>query len=249
MYACMQRGVQNVCATAGDFAEVDPHSPTYASVTHVLLDPSCSSSGMSARPTTDPAEIAALVRNQIRLIQHAMSFPRVDTIVYSTCSVHRCENEEVVEHVLAASGGRWRAVAALPWWRRRGLQPASCARACVRSTLQDQTIGFFLCRLERVEAASDADSRPVPSAGAAAVGDVGAAAAVNAAAMAMAPGLKQRHCKRNGPAREGSSSSRVVAAGQSLEEDSGAPVIPGLRKEGKKKKKRKRVFAVVEEVL
>eukprot|EP01047_Picozoa_sp_COSAG01_P107889 COSAG01_NODE_36861_length_511_cov_30.468447_2_plen_76_part_01 len=76
----MQRGVQNVCATAGDFAEVDPQSPTYASVTHVLLDPSCSSSGMSTRPTTDPAEIAALVRNQIRLIQHAMSFPRVDTI-------------------------------------------------------------------------------------------------------------------------------------------------------------------------
>lgn len=226
-----QRGVQNVRATAGDFLEVDSNSPEYRGVTHIMLDPSCSSSGMSARPTTDPTEIAALVQNQIRLIKHAMSFPSANAIVYSTCSIHCCENEEVVEHVVAASGGRWRAVAALPWWPRRGLPPASCAEACVRSTLEDQTIGFFLCRLEKVDLATD----PGSGSSEAAAGVITTPAAAAAAAEPLPPQTKQT--KRKVKRKEAAA---VVYEG-------GASVSEGRRKKGKKMKRRQGL-AVVEEV-
>ena len=43
-------------------------------------------------------------------------------VVYSTCSVHRRENEDVVAHALAAArAGSWRLEKVLPTWTRRGL--------------------------------------------------------------------------------------------------------------------------------
>lgn len=103
-----QRGVTNVTATAAEFQRVDPHSTAYARVTHIMLDPSCSSSGMSAKPTTDPHTVSALASAQLEIILHAFQFPSCERVCYSTCSVNVEENE-VSRHVYySASHSRLR---------------------------------------------------------------------------------------------------------------------------------------------
>eukprot|EP00965_Chrysotila_dentata_P122540 4050266-Pleurochrysis_carterae.AAC.1 len=129
-----------VCAEAvhANFLKVDPTAAEYCDVTHVLLDPSCSSSGMSLNPITDPDALHELADLQQRLILHAMRFPSLEALVYSTCSVNDMENECVVEAVLSAQS-KFVLEPALPWWHRRGhvlsdLNPLHqhIARCCVR---------------------------------------------------------------------------------------------------------------------
>ena len=61
------------------------------------------------------------------------------TQVYSTCSLHRLENEDVVEAALGSSGGKFQVVQTLPWWRNApGDATAeqsgpSWSRLCLRS--------------------------------------------------------------------------------------------------------------------
>lgn len=150
------KGATTVTTVHGSFLDADPKD--YAYVTHILLDPSCSSSGMSTSPVRDPAGIAALAAAQKTLLLHAMTFPSVRAIVYSTCSVYDEENEMVVRDVLRAQS-RFILAPALPWWHRRGhrldggddaaacLEAKTIARRVVRTLYPDDaTIGFFLCR-------------------------------------------------------------------------------------------------------
>ena len=67
-----------VTAVHSDFLHVAPSDPRFARVTHVLLDPSCSSSGLAGvpDPTPDAAAVAALAAEQRKLVLHAMRFPR-----------------------------------------------------------------------------------------------------------------------------------------------------------------------------
>lgn len=88
-----QRHVTCVEACEKDFLTASPKDSRYKEVTHFLLDPSCSSSGVSAEPLEDLEE---LVENQKELILHAMCFPSCERIAYSTCSVNEEENEHVV---------------------------------------------------------------------------------------------------------------------------------------------------------
>ena len=141
------KGASIVRSVHGSFLDASPDDPAYARVTHVLLDPSCSSSGMSKTPFTDPAEIRELAAAQAQLILHAMKFPALQELSYSTCSIYEEENEHVVAAVLAAQPAarkgarRFGLAAALPAWHRRGhvldsLEPAlaqQIARCCVRT--------------------------------------------------------------------------------------------------------------------
>jgi len=66
--------------------------------------------------------------------------------------VHKEENEEVVQRVLASCNGRFRLAPCLPKWPHRGLESfGEVGRLCVRASLQHGcTNGFFVARFERV---------------------------------------------------------------------------------------------------
>ncbi|XP_069766776.1 28S rRNA (cytosine-C(5))-methyltransferase [Narcine bancroftii] len=141
-----------------DFLLVDPNNSKYKDVKYILLDPSCSGSGIVNRlnQMTDDEEssgkqrLQALGAFQHKALCHALSFPAVERVVYSTCSVHREENEDVVEKVLEQYGSNFRLVNLMPSWPCRGLdsfpQGPRCLRAILNETL---TNGFFVAMLEK----------------------------------------------------------------------------------------------------
>jgi len=106
---------------------------TFQKVRAILLDPSCSGSGMTTNHTEksvsrDPFfcddRIKSLSDFQYKALLHATTnFPSVNRVVYSTCSLYFQENEGVVKRVLEATGGEWKLVApkCLDSWQRRGL--------------------------------------------------------------------------------------------------------------------------------
>ena len=138
-----------------DFLALDPQDEKFCNVTHLLLDPSCSGSGMLSRddvpslvlprkdasqtntnnsgrkrkrdvkpksvkngvhekPESTNEEVIAsedvdherlikLSNLQTHIIEHAFFFPAARRIVYSTCSIHETENENVVRRALSSS--------------------------------------------------------------------------------------------------------------------------------------------------
>jgi putative methyltransferase len=173
-----------------DFLLTAPTEKQYGNVTAILLDPSCSGSGIIGRddgpklelPNIGSVELAGSLKSKKRkrnqslsqennsakrssigveetgehvpdekrtaqrldalsafqqsILQHAMAFPSVSRIVYSTCSIHEEENERVVIQALASNIGRQRGWTILPRtrqvagalkWGTRG-NPEACAR-------------------------------------------------------------------------------------------------------------------------
>uniref|UniRef100_A0A8C6UH69 NOP2/Sun RNA methyltransferase 5 n=1 Tax=Neogobius melanostomus TaxID=47308 RepID=A0A8C6UH69_9GOBI len=145
-----------------DFLKVDPQAPEHREVEYILLDPSCSGSGMVCLredSDTDEARLTSLASFQLKCLNHALSFPRLSRLVYSTCSVHRQENEDVVSACLQQNS-LFRLVPVLPQWPERGLQPLSqCLRASPSST---RTHGFFVALLQR-RTEADAEVTPEPT--------------------------------------------------------------------------------------
>ncbi|KAJ9102469.1 hypothetical protein QFC21_002869 [Naganishia friedmannii] len=128
---------KNVAAKRADFLESKPGD--FAKVTRILLDPSCSGSGIvnrldylleDAEPEDDDVKaerLDKLASFQLQMIRHAMKFPAAKRIVYSTCSVHKEEDEEVVLSALECPEARdygWKLAPrsqVLPSWERRGI--------------------------------------------------------------------------------------------------------------------------------
>ena len=140
-----------------DFLSLDPTDPKFADVRGLLLDPSCSGSGTTASrgdalllgtaaPATPPQRVAQLARFQQAALRHALRFPGLRRLVYSTCSVHREENEDVVAAVLAeAHEAGFELADALPGWPRRGLAVVEGSVCLVRvDAAQDGAEGFFV---------------------------------------------------------------------------------------------------------
>ncbi|AWP09434.1 putative methyltransferase NSUN5 [Scophthalmus maximus] len=149
-----------------DFLKVDPDSAQYKDVEYVLLDPSCSGSGMvclrdntSADQEKDQARLASLASFQLRCLNHGLRFPRLKRLVYSTCSIHRQENEDVITACLQQNPG-FRLVPLLAQWPERGLEPLTqCLRAGTTTT---RTHGFFVALLEKhIEAENMKQDRDV----------------------------------------------------------------------------------------
>lgn len=154
-----------------DFLKVDPLSAEYKDVKYILLDPSCSGSGMvclrdgtSELPeeqvqTQEASRLQALSVFQERCLTHALQFPQVQRVVYSTCSIHTEENEQVVAACLQQNPA-FRLVHLLPHWPERGLPPHThCLRASTTKTL---THGFFVAMFERQANGSQVDQQILP---------------------------------------------------------------------------------------
>eukprot|EP00742_Colponemidia_sp_Colp-10_P006396 GILJ01006854.1.p1 GENE.GILJ01006854.1~~GILJ01006854.1.p1 ORF type:complete len:467 (+),score=80.83 GILJ01006854.1:94-1494(+) len=141
-----QAGASIVRTLNTDFLKTDPNDPKFSRVRGFIVDPSCSGSGMTTHRLLDQAvdrtrdmqkkkkepetvsdangqledRVMQLSKFQISVLNHALSFPRVQRVAYSTCSIHRQENEDVVNQVLE-SNPQFNLVHCLPSWPRRGL--------------------------------------------------------------------------------------------------------------------------------
>ncbi|KAG6557022.1 hypothetical protein Mapa_001439 [Marchantia paleacea] len=157
-------GASNVKIHHGDFLKIDPSKSPFSKVQGILLDPSCSGSGTvvqrldhllpssTAGTEKDDAEIhrvEQLAQFQERALLHALSFPAVERVVYSTCSLHQRENEDVVKAVLPHARG-FRLATALPKWPHRGLPVFYGAHHLVRTDpSRDHMDGFFVALFVR----------------------------------------------------------------------------------------------------
>nr|XP_046252312.1 probable 28S rRNA (cytosine-C(5))-methyltransferase [Scatophagus argus] len=210
-----------------DFLKVDPGSPQYKDVEYILLDPSCSGSGMvclqddasSADEEKTQARLASLASFQLRCLNHGLRFPGLKRLVYSTCSIHSQENEEVVTACLQQNRG-FRLVSLLPQWPERGLEPLTqCLRA---STTKTRTHGFFVALLEKHSDAGKKEEEP----------------AVKMSDVQVAPHSPSVCEKRPAASEEESEASEMddkptPAAGE-------ADSTPGKRKRKRKRKKKKK---------
>ena len=132
-------------------------------VEYILLDPSCSGSGMLNRfesevRNKDSGRLYKLAGLQHKLLTHALtSFPNVKRIVYSTCSVYPEENEEVVLSVLKKVGD-FKLIHAGELldnkWNNFGSEkvyPGLGDKVIYARTAEDLSNGFFVCVLERCD--------------------------------------------------------------------------------------------------
>ncbi|XP_060643276.2 28S rRNA (cytosine-C(5))-methyltransferase [Anolis sagrei] len=149
-----------------DFLTTDPNDPKYSRVQYILLDPSCSGSGIVGRlpyeeEETDAQRLQALAGFQRRMLEHALKFPALRRLVYSTCSLHQEENEEVVRDVLEQHGEHFQLVEALPSWTPRGLGVFAEAKCCLRASPKETlTSGFFVAVMERRQVGTEGQSSP-----------------------------------------------------------------------------------------
>ena len=152
-----------------DFTNSDPHN--FSDVTGIVVDPSCSGSGIFGREAdgnkeeingdVDSERLAKLSWFQFKIVCHALRFPNVRKVVYSTCSIHAQENEQVLSKVLqdpAVAGLGWKLASrdlVVPEWPRRGVslhfsdeftkeERGNMAASCIRAVpKEDGGIGFF----------------------------------------------------------------------------------------------------------
>ena len=136
-----------VDVVVGDFTQAATPSE-YPEVLGLIVDPSCSGSGIFGRSFIEQDEeeendntgdeaaagvsaseqerLLKLAGFQYKIVKHALSFPKARVVVYSTCSIHAQENEHVVERLLddpAVAAQGWRVAdraTVLPEWSRRG---------------------------------------------------------------------------------------------------------------------------------
>ncbi|XP_061460613.1 28S rRNA (cytosine-C(5))-methyltransferase isoform X3 [Rhineura floridana] len=140
-----------------DFLATDPEDPKYSCVRYILLDPSCSGSGMASRLPVEeeesaslPERLRALASFQRKMLAHALRFPALQRLVYSTCSVYPEENEAVVLDMLEQLEKDFRLMEVLPSWTHRGLATFAEAKCFLRASPKETlTNGFFVAVLER----------------------------------------------------------------------------------------------------
>jgi len=135
-----------------DFLDVRPEE--HPDVEYLVVDPSCSGTGMVLRPgdASDPPQerLGKLAGLQTRLLLHALSFPKAKRVVYSTCATSVTENEAVVAKVLASCPG-WKSASTMNSWPRRGneFQGQDGANFLRAEPDLDLCNGFFVALLKR----------------------------------------------------------------------------------------------------
>ena len=140
-------------ALNSDFLELEPSD--YPEVEYMVLDPSCSGTGMAKRggDEEEPGQerLQKLSSLQFKLLTHALRFPGLKRVVYSTCAVSPEENEEVIAKVIS-SNPEWKvSEGILNSWTRRGLSTFPDGEKFVRADSElDWCNGFFVAVMERI---------------------------------------------------------------------------------------------------
>lgn len=153
-------GAANIDVLHGDFLNLDPKDPAYSEVRAILLDPSCSGSGTAAERldhllpshasghVADPTETERLNKLsafQKKALRHALSFPAAERVVYSTCSIHQVENEDVIKSVLpTAMSFGFQLATPFPQWNCRGLPVFEGSEHLLRTDPVEDKEGFFV---------------------------------------------------------------------------------------------------------
>ncbi|XP_065006351.1 25S rRNA (cytosine-C(5))-methyltransferase NSUN5-like isoform X3 [Musa acuminata AAA Group] len=153
-------GAPNVDIVNGDFLDINSSDPVFKEVRAILLDPSCSGSGISAErldyllpsykkgddaDACNSERVKKLAAFQRKALLHALSFPAVERVVYSTCSVHQTENEDVIKSVLPlATSLNFELATPFPQWPHRGLPVFEGAEHLLRTDPAEATEGFFI---------------------------------------------------------------------------------------------------------
>lgn len=127
------------------------YEPTEDYIDGLIVDPSCSGSGIFRSTTTTPERLQKLSEFQYLITLHALKF-NAGKVVYSTCSIHPEEDENVVQKLLDTPevSAKWELAdraRALPEWSRRGLDTDLSKKrfeGCIRvEPRTDGGIGFF----------------------------------------------------------------------------------------------------------
>jgi putative methyltransferase len=159
---------------ASSSSSSDDTSHYFPNVRAIMLDPSCSGSGMAnnhQEAARDPGysndRVKTLANFQFKALQHATSsesFPLVTRVVYSTCSLYLEENEKVVQRFLQSQQEdedkdeheAWRLVSptCLSSWTRRGLPVEGLSTEETDAMIRvhpdhDASNGFFVACLEK----------------------------------------------------------------------------------------------------
>ncbi|XP_015516291.2 28S rRNA (cytosine-C(5))-methyltransferase [Neodiprion lecontei] len=131
-------------------------------VEYILVDPSCSGSGMLDRLDIDsntekcaPGRLKNLQSFQVIILRHALlNFPKAKRIVYSTCSLYPEENEQVIDDVISQVGDAYKLVSAKTLMNENWLNYSSTDYNCKDNCLYarpetDLSNGFFVAVFER----------------------------------------------------------------------------------------------------
>ncbi|CAG9585749.1 unnamed protein product [Danaus chrysippus] len=137
-------------------------------VEYILLDPSCSGSGMdfSVHNYIEDTRLAKLTSLQEKFLKHAMNaFPNAKRIVYSTCSIFPVENERVVTNVVKTSRSKWRVQDVKELLKNQwnnfgsGMYGSMGTRCLYARPDSDMTTGFFLAVLDRDQKAHEDEGK------------------------------------------------------------------------------------------
>uniref|UniRef100_UPI00398EF601 putative methyltransferase NSUN7 n=1 Tax=Pristiophorus japonicus TaxID=55135 RepID=UPI00398EF601 len=135
-------GCKNIKLIPQRFMDIEPIDPRLQKVKVILLVPQCSASGVSnpvefilnergdttllqelSQGKVSQQKLKILAQKQAEELMHAIRFPKVQAIVYSTCSVYPEENEDVVKPVL---GKRIEGARAQPYRLSAPVIPLCC---------------------------------------------------------------------------------------------------------------------------
>lgn len=164
-------GASNVEVLHCNFLDIDVKDLRFKKVRAILLDPSCSGSGTVAErldyllpsytpghstDASDMQRVKKLAAFQRRALAHALTFPSVERVVYSTCSIYQTENEDVIKSVLPlATSLNFQLATPFPQWPRRGLPVFEGSEHLLRTDSADNMEGFFIALFVRNSAINE----------------------------------------------------------------------------------------------
>lgn len=140
-----QYGCTNIKTFHKDFLKVKPEE---YKVDYILLDPSCSGSGIHTNYKKEQKRINSLRNLQAMLLNHALKF-NAEKVVYSVCSVHHEEGEDVVKEALEKNEN-YELEEIKNYTNKRGIEGYEFSDKVIRTdATQKGDIGFFVALFKR----------------------------------------------------------------------------------------------------